>query len=439
MRYLLCTTAMLALAACGNDYEAANSAGAPADEAVQETAADTGMPADAARQDEAGVDNAATAGAPVEQGPPNVPSQEPAFENQTRAPAVESGVTLEAEKIADIDEPWGMAFLPDGSMLVTARAGTLYHVMADGTMSEIAGVPEVDNRDQGGLLDISVSPDFETDRMVYFAFSEPRGNGENGTSLARAALAEDNASLEDVEVIFQQMPSWASTKHYGNNIVWDRNGNLYLTLGERSNPEPRQLAQDLDAHLGKVVRLAPDGAAPDGNPFLGDEDAFDEIWSYGHRNIQGAALHPETGRLWTIEHGPRGGDEINIPEPGLNYGWPVITYGQDYDGTPIGDGITSQEGMEQPVYYWDPVIAPGDMVFYEGEMFADWNGDLLISSLSPGAIVRLELDGERVVGEERLLTDLARIRDVDVAQDGSLIVLTDEDDGGVYRVTPAAM
>ncbi|GGD14991.1 PQQ-dependent sugar dehydrogenase [Aquisalinus flavus] len=447
MRAILLSTTALLLAACGNDVASDADRNSDSDEMNMAAAdspansTDTGDMAAADMTATGIADNPGVAdtmnGEPVPQGEPNVPSQTPAFPGQTRAPQSDSGVTLQAEEIAGFDEPWGMALLPDGAALVTERGGDLYMVSAAGEKSSpITGVPEVDNRDQGGLLDIAISPDFSSDRMVYIAFSEPRGDNENGTSLARGTLSEDMTALENVEVIFQQMPSWESTKHFGNNIEFDGDGHLFLTLGERSLPEPRQLAQDLDAHLGKVVRLNMDGTAPDGNPFTDRDGALPEIWSYGHRNIQGADIHPETGRLWTIEHGPAGGDEINIPSAGTNYGWPVVTYGEDYDGTPIGDGITEREGMAQPVYYWDPVIAPGDMVFYEGAMFADWQGDLLVASLKPGAIVRLELDGERIVGEERLLTDLARIRDIDVDKDGSLLILTDETNGGLYRVTP---
>jgi len=449
MRAILLSTTALLLVACGNDTASDTDTDDDMSVAVADSSTDStdtddmaGDPVTSADMIATGTQEDATvsdamSGEPVPQGEPNTPSQTPAFPGQTRAPQSESGVTLQAEEIAGFDEPWGMALLPGGGYLVTERGGDLYMVSASGEKSEpITGLPEVDNRDQGGLLDIAISPDFSSDRMVYFAFSEPRGNNENGTSLARGALSEDMTALENVEVIFQQMPSWESTKHYGNNIEFDGEGHIYLTLGERSLPEPRQLAQDLDAHLGKVVRLDMDGTAAEGNPFVGQADTMPEIWSYGHRNMQGADIHPETGRLWTIEHGPAGGDEINIPSAGTNYGWPVITYGEDYDGTPIGEGITEQEGMAQPIYYWDPVIAPGDMVFYDGEMFADWQGDLLIASLRPGAIVRLELDGERIAGEERLLTDLGRIRDIDVDEDGSILILTDESNGGLYRVTP---
>lgn len=374
------------------------------------------------------------AGAPVQQGATNKRDAAPAFPGQTRAPESRSNVKLKVQTVADgIDHPWGSALLPDGALLVTSRSGKLWLLDPGQNKAEVTGVPPVDARGQGGLLDISLAPDFATSRTVYFSYSEPRGDGANGTSLASAVLSADRKKLENVKIVFQQQPAWKSTLHFGSNIEWDGAGNIYLTVGERSQREPRQLAQDLAKGLGKVFRIKPDGSPADGNPFLGRADAQPAIWSYGHRNVQGAAIHPDTGKLWTIEHGPRGGDEINVPEAGKNYGWPVICYCIDYPGGPIGAGITAKEGMEQPVYYWDPVIAPGDMIFYRGKMFP-WQGDILASSLA-GAIVRLELDGERVVGEERLLKDQGRIRDIAEAPDGSLYVLVD-DAGRVLKLTP---
>lgn len=380
---------------------------------------------------------AETAASPVPQGEPNKKDAAPAFAGQTRAPQSVSGVNLATEIVADdLDEPWAIALLPDESLLVTERTGRLLHVSEAGDVSEVNGAPEAVTRGQGGLLDISLAPDFATSRQVYFTFSEARAGGTNGTSLARATLSDDAASLSGVEIIFRQTPAWASPLHFGSNIEWAADGNLFLTLGERSMPEPRELAQDLDGYLGKVVRLKPDGSPADGNPFIGVTGAKPEIWSYGHRNVQGAAIQPETGVLWTVEHGPRGGDELNAPKAGSNYGWPVISYGIEYRGGPIGEGITAADGMEQPVYYWDPVIAPGDMTFYEGDLFP-WKGDLLIAGLA-GYVVRLEIDGERVVGEERVLDDLGRIRDIQEARDGSLWVITDQSDGVLARIRPAS-
>jgi glucose/arabinose dehydrogenase len=344
-------------------------------------------------------------------------------------------VTLKTEVIArGLSEPWALAALPDGGYLVTERTGKLLLITRQGERSEIAGVPAVDTRGQGGLMDISLAPDFETTREIYVTFSEPRGEGKNGTSLARAKLSSDRRRLEGMDVIFRQTPAWASPLHFGSNIEWDQNGFLYVTLGERSLPASRGLAQDKATHLGKVVRLTRSGAAAPGNPFESDPSARAEIWSMGHRNVQGAAIHPTSGRLWTIEHGPRGGDELNIPKAGANYGWPIITYGIDYPGGPIGEGITSRAGLEQPTYYWDPVIAPGDMTFYKGSLFP-WTGDLLIAGLS-GSLVRLELSGEKVTGEERLGQDIRRIRDVLEDSDGSLLIVTDEANGVLARLTP---
>ncbi|MDZ4762762.1 MAG: PQQ-dependent sugar dehydrogenase [Alphaproteobacteria bacterium] len=373
---------------------------------------------------------------PVSQGEPNKKDARPAFAEQTRAPESVSGVKLNVQTVASgLSEPWAMALLPDGALLVTERTGKLWTITPTGQKSEVTGVPIVDNRDQGGLLDISVGPDFTTSRTIYFTFSEARGEGKNGTSLGTAKLSADGRKLENARVIFQQTPAIASTKHYGSNIEWDSAGNLYLTLGERSDPQPRVQAQDKASHLGKVLKLTAEGKPAEGNPFVGQAGAKPEIWSTGHRNVQGAAMHLETGKLWTIEHGPRGGDEINIPEGGKNYGWPVITYGIDYPGGPIGEGITSRAGMEQPVYYWDPVISPGDMTFYRGDLFP-WKGDLLVSALRPAALVRLEVSGDRVTGEERLLKDQGRIRDIQEAADGAIWAITDESNGKLLRLTP---
>ncbi len=374
-------------------------------------------------------------GPPVDSGSANAPSQMPAFEGQTRVPEVISNIQLQTQTVtSSLTSPWSLQFLPDGRLLVTERRGQLVIVTTDGDISEpISGVADVDSRGQGGLLDVSLAPDFASSRMVYWSYAEPRGNGENATAVARARLSDDETSLENPEVIFRQQPAWNSNLHFGSRLVWDNDGLLYVTLGERSHEGPRQLAQDLNTHLGKVVRINPDGSVPASNPFVDTEGAQPEIWSYGHRNPQSAALHPQTGELWTVEHGPAGGDEINKPEAGKNYGWPTITYGVNYNGSPVGQGVTSQEGMEQPIYYWDPVIAPGGMAFYQGEMFPAWSGNLLISSMRPGGVVRIMLDGDRVVGEERLLPRMGRVRDLTVADDGAIWLITDA--GALVRVT----
>ena len=377
------------------------------------------------------------AGAPVEQGAANA-DFEPAFENQTRAPEMRTNVDIAIEVIAqNLVEPWAIAFLPgEGRMLVTERPGRMRIVTRGGDVSApIVGLPEVDSRDQGGLLDVVLSPTFERDRMLYWSYSAPRGSGANATNVARGRLSADGARLENVQVIFEQQPAWRSTKHFGSRLIFDGEGHLFVTLGERSNREPRELAQDLSTHLGKIVRINLDGAVPADNPFVGRDDARAENWSYGHRNIQGADLHPETGELWVIEHGPRGGDELNLVRRGANFGWPVISYGIEYSGGPVGAGIAAREGMEQPIYYWDPVIAPGDMDFYRGSLFP-WNGDILIAGLSSRALVRLELEGDRVVGEERFDLGVGRIRDIAESADGALWIITDEENGRILRLTP---
>lgn len=376
------------------------------------------------------------AGAEVRQGAPNT-NFRPAFPQQTRAPEARSGVQIDVEEIATgLDEPWAIAFLPDGRMLVTEREGRLRIVTRRGAVSDpIAGLPPVDARGQGGLLDVVPAPDFAQSRLIYWTYAEPRGGGESGTSVARGRLSADERSVENVQVIFRQQPAWRSTGHYGSRIVFDREGRLFVTLGERQTDESRELAQDNTTLIGKVVRINADGSIPTDNPFTGRADRRQEIWSYGHRNVQGADLNPETGELWTIEHGPRGGDEVNIARTGRNYGWPIISYGEDYSGAPIGDGITVRDGLEQPIYYWDPVIAPGDMDFYRGELFP-WRGDLVIAGLASQSLARLDLDGERVTGEERFALGVGRVRDIAESEDGALWIVTDENDGGVYRLTP---
>ncbi|WP_299841157.1 PQQ-dependent sugar dehydrogenase [uncultured Jannaschia sp.] len=365
---------------------------------------------------------------------------EPAFPEQFRAPITPSGVELDLEVIAsDLVHPWGIATLPDADgWLVTERPGRLRHVLSDGSVSEpIGGVPEVHAVDQGGLLDVALGPDFETDRMVYLTYSKPMGDGLSATAAARGTLSDDLSALEDVEDIFVQDPPDDTAKHYGSRIVFPGDGTAFVTTGEHSSMETRVYAQDLDKTYGKVIRINLDGSTPEDNPYVGQDDAIDTIWSYGHRNIQGAALDAD-GTLWTIEHGPKGGDELNRPEPGLNYGWPVISYGKRYSGQPIGSGDAVQEGMEQPVYFWDPVIAPGGMTFHSGDTFAEWNGDALIGSLYPGGVVRLAFDDEgHVVEEERLLRDQGRIRDVEIQDDGSFLVITDFESGSLIHVRPS--
>lgn len=352
-----------------------------------------------------------------------------------------SAGALQVETVASgLENPWGLAFLPDGRMLVTERPGRLRIVSRSGTVSApVANVPPVFASGQGGLLDVALAPDFADSRMIYLSYAEPR-EGAAGTSVARGKLVEEagNARLDGVQVIFRQQPAAGGGNHFGSRLVFARDGSLFVTLGDRYTM--REKAQDLSTHIGKIVRLWPDGTVPDDNPFAKAKGPRPEIWSYGHRNIQGATLDPATGRLWTIEHGARGGDELNHPEPGKNYGWPVITYGRDYSGLAIGEG-TAKPGMEQPVKYWDPSIAPSGLTFYTGDLFPGWKGDLFAGALAGGKLVRLRLDGDkqRVTAEEDLLGDLGeRIRDVVQGPDGALWLLTDDPGAGrVLRLAPA--
>jgi aldose sugar dehydrogenase len=372
--------------------------------------------------------------AAVEQGPPNAP-YEPAFENQTRAPELPASAVTATPFAGGLEHPWGIAQLPDGSFLVTERPGRMRRVSPDGTLSEaIEGIPEVDARDQGGLLDVAVAPDFAQSRTVFWTYAKPMGNGLVATAAARGTLSEDGAQLSDVRDIFVQAPPSGTPMHYGSRIVPDGQGHVFITTGEHSNAEERWRAQDLNATWGKVVRVSEDGSVPSDNPFGGGTGETSKVWTLGHRNVQGAAFDA-AGRLWTIEHGPLGGDELNLSMPGTNYGWPEVSYGLNYEGTPIGTGQPRAEGFAEPNYYWDPVIAPGGMDFYGGTLFADWQGDLLIGSLNPGGLVRLRLEGVRVVGEERMLPELGRVRDVEELPDGSLLLLTDFPDGEIIRVT----
>lgn len=347
-----------------------------------------------------------------------------------------SGETkIEITAIADgLSHPWSLAFLPDGRMLVTERPGRLRYVEPDGRLSApIAGLPEVFAQGQGGLLDVALDPGFAGNSTIYLSYAEPGERGTNGTAVARARL--DGMRLADLKVIFRQWPKFASKHHFGSRLVFARDGNLFVTLGERNSE--RELAQDLGTHIGKIVRITRDGKVPADNPFVDKDGALPEIWSYGHRNVQGAALHPGTGELWAHEHGPRGGDEINIVKAGRNYGWPVITYGREYHGPPVGEGITGKAGMEQPLHYWVPSIAPSGMAFHSGRGHPAWKGQLFVGALAAQQLVRLELGADgKVRAEERFAID-ARVRDVREGPDGALYLLTDEDAGRLLRVAPA--
>ena len=335
-----------------------------------------------------------------------------------------------------LQHPWALAFLPDGRMVLTERPGRMRIATRDGKLSAaIAGLPKVFASGQGGLLDVAIDRGFSQNRTIYFCFAEPSGSGAR-TALARARLADQATPfLEDVKVIFRQDGPLSTGNHFGCRIVQMPDGNLFLTMGDHFGP--RDEAQNLGNHLGKIVRVAPDGSVPKDNPFVGRRDAKPEIWSYGHRNSQGAAINPVSGKFWMHEHGPRGGDEINIPEAGKNYGWPVIGYGIDYSGAKIHES-THKPGMEQPIRQWTPVIAPSGMAFYTGNLFPAWKNNLFIGGLASQALVRLELDGDKVTKEERLLREMnQRIRDVRVGPDGALWLLTDHASGRLLRLMPA--
>lgn len=388
----------------------------------------------------AGLAHAQSAG-PAETKAANASGQKPAFEGQTRAPQPAKMPDLKKTVVADdLPHLWSMELLSDGRILVAAKEGAM-HIITDGKPGPaIEGVPDVASAGQGGLLDVALAPDFDSSGMIYFSFSEPRDGG-NGTSVASAKLTEANgkAVLENTKVIFRQMPTYDGDKHFGSRLVFGPDKELYVTVGERSDKEPRVQAQELSSGLGKVFRIDTDGKAIEGNPFAGQQNALPEIWSYGHRNLQAAALDGQ-GRLWTVEHGPKGGDELNMPKAGLNYGWPVITYGIEYSGGEVGEGLTAKEGMEQPVYYWDPVIGPSGMAFYSGDQIPEFKNAFIIGGLVTQGIVVLHVDGEKVVTEGRLPLE-ARIRDVKVGTDGSVYALTEERGGGksqILRLAPDA-
>ena len=352
--------------------------------------------------------------------------------------AESSAGRIKLERVAAFDHGWGMDFLPDGRLLVTERDGALYLVdpaaSADARKTTVAGAPEVYARGQGGLLDVALSPDFSDSGLVYLSYAASASGGAQ-TAVDRAVLSLGDApELTERKTIFRQTPAVSGGRHFGSRIVFGRDGMLFVTLGERGQ---RPMAQALDAHFGKVVRIDPNGFAPGDNPFVGKAQTLPEIWSLGHRNPQGATIRPSDGTLWTVEHGAQGGDEINKPEAGANYGWPEISYGRHYSGGKIGQGVAAP-GFEQPIYYWDPSIAPSGLYFYEGDLFAAWSGDLLVGALKFELLVRLDMDGDAVVGEERLFEGvIGRIRDVAAGPDGAIWLLTDEDDGGLWRAAPA--
>ncbi|WP_121353449.1 PQQ-dependent sugar dehydrogenase [Flavisolibacter nicotianae] len=370
---------------------------------------------------------------PVETKPPNS-DYKPAFPGQTRIRGVKTTTPYEARVLTSaLNHPWGMTSLPDGRLLITEREGTMRIATTAGVLGQpITGLPAVNSSGQGGLLGLTLDPAFSSNRLVYWVFSDATPDG-NLTAVAKGKLSADEKTIEGATVIYRATPAHNSALHYGGRILFDRSGNLLVSTGERSDLETRPLAQDLNAALGKVLRLTKEGKPAAGNPFAGRAGARPEIFSYGHRNVQSLAFHPETGDLWEAEFGPRGGDELNRIEAGKNYGWPTITYGLEYSGKKVGDGITQKEGLEQPVYYWDPVLSPSGMTFYSGDQIPEWKNNLFIGGLSSTHIARLVIQNNKVTGEEMLLaSEGQRFRDVHQGKDGALYAVTD--DGRLYQI-----
>jgi aldose sugar dehydrogenase len=414
--------------------------------ACNETPPQTRGPTQVSKVEPAGGQGEATAprvgpdssGAPVETAPRNAPELTEAFRGQTRAPGVRTTTQFKVDDVATgLKQPWALAFLPDARMLVTEKHdGRLLLVSRDGkSIVPVEGVPAVVGKDQSGLLDVALAPDYSASKWLYLSYVEPREGG-NGLAVARARLREGaKPRLEQLKVIFQAQPTLDSTKHAGGRLAFSPDGFLFITLGERSIMEGRVQAQKLDSHFGKVARLHADGTVPSDNPFVGRAGARPEIWSLGHRNAL-AATFDARSRLWLVEMGPRGGDELNLVAKGKDYGWPTIGYGEEYSGKRIHQS-SQAEGMEQPVYYWDPVISPGAVTIYTGDAFPEWKGSFLIAGLSSKALIRLTLEGDRVTGEERLLTDREeRLREVVQGPDGGVYLLTDGSDGKLIKVTP---
>jgi glucose/arabinose dehydrogenase len=353
-------------------------------------------------------------------------------ENQTAIHSTSAGDVQVKRMAGPFSHPWALAFLPDANILITERGGSLWLVHANGNRTRVKGVPEVHSQQQGGLLDVVAARDFSSSREIFLSYSEPVEGNKSRTAIAVARLNQQGDRLENLRVIFRQSPAESTSHHYGSRIVEAPDGNLWVTLGDRGNANK---VQNINNHIGKVIRIARDGTIPDGNPWATQPGAA-ENWSYGHRNPQGAALDPQTGALWTVEHGAKGGDEINRPGAGLNYGWPIIAYGTHYTGLKIGEG-THKQGMQQPVHYWDPSIAPSGMMIYSGKLWPEWEGNIFVGALKYQLISRLHRDGDSITGEERILKGVyGRIRDVREGPAGAIWFLTDENDGALYRVMP---
>ncbi len=379
-------------------------------------------------------DTTAPASAPVPQEAPNS-DYKPAFPGQTRIGAVKTTTPYAGTILTkELKLPWGIATLPDGRFLITERENNDMRIVTpEGAVSEpITGLPKINFTNQGGLLGLALDPDFATNRIVYWAFSAPDPKGDC-TALGKGKLSADEKKIENATVIYRALPAFNSGLHYGGRVVFARDGNLFLSTGERSDLRTRPQAQQLNSALGKVLRLTKDGKPAPGNPFEHTDGAKPEIYSWGHRNVQGLAINPETQELWEDEFGPRGGDEVNLIRPGKNYGWATITYGIEYSGKKVGDSIQQKEGLEQPVYYWDPVVSPSGSTFYNGDNMPEWKGNLFIACLSSQHITRLVIKNDKVTGEENLLSDeKQRFRDITQGKDGALYAITD--DGRLYRI-----
>jgi glucose/arabinose dehydrogenase len=382
---------------------------------------------------ESGIPSDTTTNKPVETRPPNS-DYKPAFNGQTRIRGIKTSTPYQGVIITDfVSSPWGITVLPDGRFLITQKQGNMVIVSSDGKVSEpITGIPEVNSSGQGGLLGLALDPEFATNRTVFWTFSEKTPDG-NLTAVAKGTLSGDERSMQNVSVIYRATPAYNGNLHYGSRILVDSGGNLVFSTGERSDRVTRPQAQELNSALGKIIRITKDGKPATGNPFIGRAGARPELYSYGHRNVQGLAFHPVTGDLWESEMGPKGGDEINLIRPGKNYGWHIITYGIEYSGDRVGDGITQKEGMEQPVYYWDPVLSPSGMTFYKGDAMSEWKNNLFVCGLNSNHIARLVIENNEVTGEERLLANEdQRFRDICQGHDGALYAVTDE--GRLYRI-----
>ncbi len=380
-----------------------------------------------------GTINDTSSGKPVETREPNT-KYKPAFDGQTRIAGVKTTSPYEASAIStSLKHPWGITTMPDGRLLITEKEGVMRIATTAGQVSEaITGLPEVNAAGQGGLLGVTLDPEFSSNRILYWVFSERLPNG-NVTAVAKGTLSSDDKKVENATVIYRALPAYGSVLHYGGRILVDKTGNLIVSTGERSDKETRPQAQDLNSGLGKILRITKDGKPAGGNPFAGQANVRTEIYSYGHRNVQGLAFHPETGDLWETEFGPRGGDEVNLIKPGINYGWPTITYGIEYSGEKVGDAITQKDGMQQPVYYWDPVLSPSGITFYNGSNMPEWKNNLFICGLNSNHIARLVIVNNKVTGEERLLAkEGQRFRDITQGKDGALYAITDE--GKLYKI-----